>query len=342
MGGCVEVKSTPGEGSTFSLYVSLPHSEAARADPNSAKHAGWDVLVAVPNGRLRAMLARELGAAGFAVLVAESAQQALECYRERLKLGRPTAVLIDRDLLNHDANWLASAIRRLGLPETAKSEHDAAPPALVLLRSLAIGATDDERRLFDRIVTKPARPQALIQVLTELERGAGSVASRTQGTAGRLAIKPGLRVLLADDNDVNRKVAAFILRKWGVLVHNAGNGVEALQALREFDFDLVLMDCQMPELDGYEATRQLRSSSGLYKNPNLPVVALTANALEGDRGKCIAAGMDGYLSKPIDKARLAWILAQVSTGGSFDFGDLDLAFLAPSIASGRNAVLAVP
>jgi len=202
----------------------------------------------------------------------------------------------------------------------------------VLLRSLAIATTEDERRLFDHIVTKPARPEALIQACTEFKRGAGSVAPSARGTADRLAIKPGLRVLLADDNEVNRKVAGFILRKWGVLVHNACNGVEVLEALREFDFDIVLMDCQMPEMDGYEATRQLRSSSGLYKNPNIPVVALTANALESDRGKCIAAGMDGYLSKPIDQSRLAWVLAQASTGGSFEFGEPKLAAVTPSAA----------
>jgi CheY-like chemotaxis protein len=91
------------------------------------------------------------------------------------------------------------------------------------------------------------------------------------------------------------------------------------------------MDCQMPELDGYEATRQLRSAVGLYKNPKIPVVALTANALETDREKCIAAGMNGYLSKPIDQSRLAWILAQVSAGSSLEFGAPDRALIAQGV-----------
>jgi CheY-like chemotaxis protein len=307
----------------------LPHAEPGRAEP-SRVDAGSELLVAVPNERLRAVIARELGAAGFAVLATESAQGALECYRERLKLGRPTDILIDRDLAGHDANWLAAAIRRLALPGPANAAPRAPPPTLVLLRSLAIGTTDDERRLFDHIITKPARPQVLIQALTERKHGAAAEASE-QGRAGRLDIKPGLRVLLVDDNVVNRKVAVFILRKWGALVHSAGNGVEALQALREFDFDVVLMDCQMPELDGYEATRQLRSAVGLYKNPKIPVVALTANALETDREKCIAAGMNGYLSKPIDQSRLAWILAQVSAGSSLEFGAPDRALIAQGV-----------
>jgi signal transduction histidine kinase/CheY-like chemotaxis protein len=327
MDGRVEVQSTPGAGSTFSFHVSLPHSEPGRVDPHIADSAGSEVLVAVPNARLRDVIARDLGAAGFAVLQTDSAQGALGRYREQLKLSRPTAVVIDRDLVDRDANWLAAAIRRLAVRGQTNAEHGAPPPTLVLLRSLAMSTTDEERRLFDHIITKPARRNALIQALTE-PNGASAEASGTKGQAGRLDIKPGLRILLVDDNGVNRMVADFILRKWGARVHNANNGVEALQALREFDFDVVLMDCQMPELDGYEATRQLRSAVGLYKNPNIPVVALTANALETDRDKCIAAGMNGYLSKPIDESRLASILAQVSMGSSLEFGGPDRALVA--------------
>jgi len=324
MGGCVEVTSTPGKGSTFSLDLSLPHGEPRRPYPGAAKGAGRQVLLAVPNAHLRDLMARELGAAGFKVLAAESAQQALELYRERLNLaGPPTAVLIDRDLMDPDANWLAGAIRRSGLPGPASTANAAPRPTLVLLRSLATATTGDESELFDHIITKPARPEALIDLLTGRENSVAPAETGMQGSAATAQVKSGIRVLLVDDNVVNRKVAAFILRKWGALVHNAGNGVEALQALREFDFDVVLMDCQMPELDGYEATRQLRNSVGIYKNPNIPVVALTANALETDRGKCIAAGMNGYLSKPIDQSRLAWILAQVSIGASLEFGDRD-------------------
>ena len=99
-----------------------------------------------------------------------------------------------------------------------------------------------------------------------------------------------------------------MLRKLGADVHSVANGVEALAMLREADFDVVLMDCQMPEMDGYEATRQLRGSADTRKNQHIPVIALTANALATDREKCLAAGMNDYLSKPIDRARLAQAL----------------------------------
>jgi CheY-like chemotaxis protein len=118
-------------------------------------------------------------------------------------------------------------------------------------------------------------------------------------------------VLLADDNVVNQKVATHLLKKLGLHVHCAGNGIEALQALRDADFDMVLMDCQMPEMDGYEATRHLRDPQGACRNPRIPVIALTANAFATDRERCLAAGMDDFLSKPIERTRLEEALARV-------------------------------
>jgi CheY-like chemotaxis protein len=121
----------------------------------------------------------------------------------------------------------------------------------------------------------------------------------------------GMRVLLAEDNPVNQKLAVRLLQKMGADVQVAATGLEALRALREADFDAVLMDCQMPELDGYEATRRLRSIAGAVRNPNIPVIALTAHALATDRSKCLAAGMSDYLTKPINPNQLRESLARV-------------------------------
>jgi CheY-like chemotaxis protein len=125
------------------------------------------------------------------------------------------------------------------------------------------------------------------------------------------SLKPGLRVLLADDNPVNQKVATHLLKKLGAHVHCVGNGAEALQALCDADFDVVLMDCQMPEMDGYEATRRLRRSSAAYRNPSIPVIALTANAFATDREHCLTAGMNDFLTKPIERVRLEEALMRV-------------------------------
>ena len=176
------------------------------------------------------------------------------------------------------------------------------------MRSLSSGTTEIERSLFDRFITKPAKPAMLINALAEQPQDATepSIPRAVAGTAGATR---GVRVLVADDNAVNQKVAAHMLRKLGADVDCVSNGLEALEALRTREFDLVLMDCQMPEMDGYEATRQLRNADGAHRNRNIPVIALTANALATDREKCIAAGMNDYLTKPIDRARLEQALA---------------------------------
>jgi CheY-like chemotaxis protein len=121
--------------------------------------------------------------------------------------------------------------------------------------------------------------------------------------------------LLAEDHPVNQKLGRRVLEKAGAEVTVVGNGIEALEALREADFDAVLMDCQMPEMDGYEATRLLRASPGVYRNHRIPVIALTAHALAPDRKRCEAAGMDDYLTKPIDAVRLVEAINRAVGGG---------------------------
>jgi CheY-like chemotaxis protein len=115
---------------------------------------------------------------------------------------------------------------------------------------------------------------------------------------------PRGRVLVVEDNVVNQQVASFLLMRFEQAVDVVSDGVEALEALARINYDLVLMDCQMPNLDGYEATRRLRAGGGGALNPAVPVVAMTANALPGDLERCTAAGMDDYLSKPVQPAAL--------------------------------------
>jgi signal transduction histidine kinase/DNA-binding response OmpR family regulator len=301
MDGSIVAQSTPGDGTTFRVTVQLPCVAAPPAEPPAAFPAGLKVLLAVRHPRTRAIIARQLEAAGCRPHLADSATRAWNDYRRHLADDAPPAVaILDQRLPDHDAEWLAARIRELGTP----------PPALILLRQLSNVDRDLDQRLFDRIVNKPVKTGVLVRTLSELSQSRAALPD-AKPLVQSAQVWPGLRVLLADDNAVNQKVATHLLRKLGAHVQCAGNGVEALQALRDADFDLVLMDCQMPEMDGYEATRRLRESSGSCRDPGIPVIALTANAFATDRQLCLAAGMDDYLTKPIDRVRLEESITRV-------------------------------
>ena len=124
----------------------------------------------------------------------------------------------------------------------------------------------------------------------------------------QLARLTGLKVLLAEDNHINRKVALAILRRLGCESLAVDTGQAAIEALSAQDFDVVLMDCQMPVMDGYLATRKIRAGEGHVRNPHIPIIAMTANAMSGDRDLCLQAGMSDYLSKPIRPQTLATML----------------------------------
>jgi signal transduction histidine kinase/DNA-binding response OmpR family regulator len=294
MGGSIEAESTLGVGTTFRVGVRLPYADVPPAESLSECRPGLKVLLAVSHPRIRTIIARQLIAAGCRPLVVASAQQAWEEYLGQLTDGTPPAVaIVDQQLSDHDGYWFAAQIRQLDTP----------PPGLILLRHLSHADMDLDRTLFDRVVNKPAKPSLLIRALAQLTQTASGPAE-LPAQSGAIALRPGLRVLLADDNAVNQKVAAHMLKRYGALVHCVGNGIEALQALRDADFDVVLMDCQMPDMDGFEATRRLRNSADSFRNANVTVIALTANALASDREQCLAAGMNDFLSKPIDRQRL--------------------------------------
>jgi CheY-like chemotaxis protein/HPt (histidine-containing phosphotransfer) domain-containing protein len=163
-------------------------------------------------------------------------------------------------------------------------------------------------RSIDRVITKPAKSAVLIRALSELTLPATQLPLDEAGP--QVLPFSGRRILLAEDNPVNQKLATRLLQRLGAQVEVAPNGLVALQALRDGHFDAVLMDCQMPLLDGYEATRQLRAAESGVRNSKIPVIALTAHALATDRSKCLAAGMDDYLTKPINPNHLHKALAR--------------------------------
>jgi len=202
-----------------------------------------------------------------------------------------------------------------------KSDPRVSDVVLVMLTSL--GQQGDAERLrsvgFDAYLTKPTRPSQLVDVVSAVwsvkRRGAREVfvtrhtimEARAHGATSNPDAPPRARVLVAEDNVVNQRVAVRLLETLGCSVDVAGSGVEAIKMLEAGEYDLVLMDCQMPEMDGYEATREIRRRES-RAGGRTKIVAMTAHALAGDREKCVEAGMDDFVTKPVRRDTLADVI----------------------------------
>lgn len=204
----------------------------------------------------------------------------------------------------------------------AAPEFGSAKLILLRPRPRREGAGADELAGVDALLTRPVRKSKLFACLRDLTENSAApgdndaaLVSGESTPPDAAAVKPGTKVLVAEDNPVNQKVVLRMLSKLGYQAHAVVNGAEALRALTEQPYDLVLMDCQMPVMDGYQAAAEIRNLEGSLRG--IPIIALTANAMQGDREKCIEAGMDDYLSKPIDRSTLAAMLdywAKVARG----------------------------
>jgi CheY-like chemotaxis protein len=292
-----ESAGVPGEGSTFTLTIRVPEAEAAAADAAltlpaaPVELAGRRVLVVDDNATNLRILVAQLEHLGVVPTAIASAADALEAAKQ----ASFDAVVTDLRMPGVDGLELAAGIRAaLG---------DAAPPVLVLSSA---GHRERDAEGVVAFLSKPVKPAALRDALI------GALGGRVERTAPRSAEKLStdaelgarhpLRVLLAEDNPVNQKLALRLLERMGYAADVANDGLEVIAALEAAAFDIVLMDVQMPELDGLEATRRIRER---WPDRAIRIVAMTANAMEGDREMCLAAGMDDYVSKPIRPDELA-------------------------------------
>ncbi|MFM2346224.1 MAG: hypothetical protein RL654_977 [Pseudomonadota bacterium] len=318
MGGLIEVESRPGLGSVFrfTVPVGLPAGQAsgaspllasqepARGDPvETAPLPGLSVLVVDDHETNRTVLDNQLGAWGLRVTLAAGGEQALALLRQQAQ--RPGALpfdllLIDWHMPDMDGIALAHHLQQQGLAGQARK---------VLLSSVA--APDDARIArdagFDLFLHKPVRRTELRQLILGLGaevRPAGEV----------MAPQFGAQVLVVEDNPVNQEVMGQMLQRLGCAVRVAGSAMEGLRQLCERRFDLVLMDIQMPGMDGIEALRCLRSGPDArwrFVTPRrTPVIAVTANALEGDEDRFLSLGFDAYLAKPYRQTQLLALLAR--------------------------------
>jgi CheY-like chemotaxis protein len=294
MHGTIGVESRPGHGSTFWFTARFERvatsgevpAPATRPDP---AWQGWRVLVVDDNPVNRRLMEHLLAPAGMTIETAGDAATALRLAQEAVERGRPhQLVFLDLQMPDMDGLSLARELhtdaRFAGVP-------------VFLLASLERPITPEVREATGIVtcLTKPIRQADLFKAVRR--HTAPADAPNASGeTAPEAQVRlPQLRVLVAEDNVVNQRLTRLQLQKLGLTADLAADGHEVLEAVERVHYDVILMDCQMPELDGFEATRRLRAGG---RHPHVRIIAMTANAMNGDRERCLAAGMDDYLSKP--------------------------------------------
>ena len=299
MGGEIGFESVVGRGSTFWFEVHFAVSTGVTAEPLAVLPAGKRVLVVDGGGASRRIIVGQLEQAGlFAEAVADGAAAL-----ERLRAGWPwDVVLLDWHLPRMNGLEVAIEIRADpligGVPLVMLSAAGPVPDAGT---ATAVG--------FAAFLMKPVNDGQLLRCLERVLRE--SAVARPQTDGRRTTEVRRLKILLAEDNPANQRVANLMLAKLGHSVDLAANGRQAVEQLGRRVYDVVLMDCQMPVLDGYETTRLIREGGLPNVNARVPIIALTAYATTADRAKCLEAGMDDHVTKPLRFADLRAALARV-------------------------------
>jgi signal transduction histidine kinase/DNA-binding response OmpR family regulator len=308
MGGTIGVESTPRQGSTFWFTVRLAirpaPQDAACATPPELR--GVRVLCVDDHATNRTILEAQLNAWGMRAECVADGCTALAQLRSARATGQPyTLAILDYHMPGMDGLELAQAI---------KADPAFASVQLIILSSVSQrgqGATAQQAGIA-AFLTKPVRQAHLYKCLTTVLGAAGrtGVAPMPHGQEAAQA-QIHARVLVVEDNVVNQKVVVRLLEKLGCRIDVAANGHEAITMLAQIAYDLVLMDCQMPEMDGFAATAAIRQHEAC-SDQHIPIIAMTANALPGDRERCLEAGMDDYISKPVKPEALAVMLRKWS------------------------------
>ncbi|HEX6013864.1 MAG TPA: response regulator, partial [Geminicoccaceae bacterium] len=300
MGGSISVASRPGQGTTFRVALALapPSLPPAGLRRMAACLAGGSLLVADPVARTRETMVGITTGWGLTVRLARNGRQALALLAEAADRGAPfDMVLVDRDLSEPSAEQIAAAVA---------SEPRLRHARLVL--TVASGMRGDAMAAraagFAAYLRKPVDAGTPLECLRALRAQDGGVGDGLITVHSISERRPHcLHVLLADDNPVNCRLASIILERAGHTVDVVHDGLQAVEALGDRPYDVVLMDVQMPVMDGLQATGRVRALED-RRAAATPIVAITANAMRGDREACLAAGMNGYVAKPLSAASL--------------------------------------
>lgn len=306
MGGTIAVKSRMGKGSTFSFTVRLkkrPEQGTGKKKETVKSLRGGRVLVVENNEMSRNVLENMLTSWECRYNTASDADDALEKLRKAARSGEPFDIaVINMQMPGTDGETLGIRIKQDNLLKNI---------SLALLTS--IGRRGDAARLekegFGAYLTKPVKESQLHDFLMILMGRKPVETPLHRPIITRYSVeedrKRAPRLLLVEDNLINQKYALKVLDKIGYRADVASNGLEALKAMESTSYDLVLMDVQMPEMDGLETTKHIRENEGKMSKGRCPIIAITAHALKGNREKCLDAGMDDYISKPVKPVKLA-------------------------------------
>ncbi|MCP4675580.1 MAG: response regulator [Deltaproteobacteria bacterium] len=306
MDGEIGVITEEGKGSEFWFTARFARQPAREMHPGSSHAAdltGKRIMVVDGNAISRENLVLQLRAWGARPEEAPTAESCLELLREAVASGDPyEQVVIDMQITGMDGRELGRAIKA-----------DATLQNTRLMIMTSWGQRGDAQKMeeigFSGYLTKPVRQSELFDglaaILAEDEETKPSLITRHSINESKHA---AVRILLAEDNEINQMVAVGVLEDCGFRVDVASDGMEALEALEKVPYNVVLMDCQMPNMDGYTATERIRNLDSKFNNHNVPVIAMTANAMLGDREKCQAAGMNDYISKPFEQTELVGVV----------------------------------
>ena len=307
MDGQIGAKSRKGAGSFFWFTAQLGASnETAETGLAPDQLADLQALVVDDNASCCQWLIHSLEELGCRATGAASGPEALAALRQAASMGSPfQAVLIDADLTTANSESL-----------DLMTHADCGKPSLILMTPLSRPINNEHLQKMGVNVKldKPVKRQALVTAMTAVQRGetslpmSGPINEASAFESMTAAIRTGVKVLLAEDNLTNQKVAFGLLRKFGIEPVVVQNGQEAVEAIQKDDYDLIFMDCQMPIVDGFLATAKIRAMEDVGRRH--PIVAMTAHALTGDRERCLNAGMDDYLSKPLSVTALATMLTK--------------------------------
>ncbi|MGA2026827.1 MAG: response regulator, partial [Syntrophobacteraceae bacterium] len=315
-GGGITVESAPGEGSTFQFTVRVK-IRPLPLQPKVASRVvleGIHVLIVDDNATNRNILQHQVLSYGMRCGCAENGQNALELLSRANAMGDPYELAI--------LDMMMPGMNGLELARAIKADPAIDSIQLIVLTSVSQDYDSEamHRHGISAYLTKPIRQSRLYDCIASAlgaQSGKKPQLMSESSNGDKANSFPGARVLLAEDQPVNQEVARYMVESFGCRAEVASNGQEALDALSKTTYDLVLMDCQMPELDGYAATRIFRErETQKAKNQSgraqairrTPIIAMTAHAMQGDREQCLATGMDDYLSKPFNRDRLFTVL----------------------------------